>query len=312
MEEQRIILSEDTEPHPYLLRSGIRCLIDIRTEGHYYRTGRILDASCTFFTGNSWETWLLSCRADAEADEYELLVRFAELLGPQLSFMTFHGTSSCVPFLKKKYHLYGLPDPLEGKDHTDLSDMLYPLYFLLRLPSRRTEDYLGFPEHRTYGSPYAADADPLFFATALPRLTRFLSYTLLLSEPFECISTRSDNSAVYYELRPPYPLPRAVSYQAGAFYLTASDNRAVLSAALTDGKLRYYYRNYKDFAFLTEEGYAADKRIASLLPKERYAPCTRETAYTFALPGDTLLNDTHERQRYLDSAQEFIRGQIGM
>ncbi len=317
------------DPHPLTAGFGDPVLLDLRMDGHYFRTGKLLDAAVTLRdqagtisdaadpSESLYKTVLLSAGSEIESDEYDLLRRLAELLQPHKVLVTFHGTSSILPFLSKKYKLYGLADALEEKQHIDLADVLRPLYYLLRLPSRKAEDFLcflgdGVSDPSAASSPYDLLVSPEDFAAVLPHLTYLLPYIAFLDQPFNCISSEADREHLYFTVAPPSPFPKPFSFRAGPFYLSVRGEKAAIAVQVFDGKVKYFYKNYKDFYFLAEEGYAVDKRIGSLVPKERRVPCRRDTAYSFTALSPGLSEDTPLRKQYLESVRFYIRGEAGM
>ena len=103
------ITLQENIPHSLVKNFGDPVLLDIRTDGHFFRTGKLLNAAVTFSgsedrPGNSV---LLSADPSVESDEYDLLLRLGELLKGKEALMTFHGTSSVLPFLSKKFKFPG-------------------------------------------------------------------------------------------------------------------------------------------------------------------------------------------------------------
>ena len=146
----------------------------------------------------------------------------------------------------------------------------------------------------------------------LPRLSHLLPYIAFLEQPFNCVSSEADREHLYFTIALPYPVPEPFSFLAGPFYLSVRGEKASIAVQVFDGQVKYFYKNYKDFYFLTEEGYAVDKRIGSLVPKERRVPCRRDTAYTFTSLSPGLFEDTPLRKQYLESVRFYIRGEAGM
>lgn len=117
------------------------CLLDITTEGRYWRTSRLISASVICLEqGEAVEkTWI----SEKEADEYDILFALSRLLPEIKTLFTFNGTSFDLPHLAKKFAAYRLPDPVTGKDHHDLYLKLKDLNAVLPLKSHRLTDYLG-------------------------------------------------------------------------------------------------------------------------------------------------------------------------
>ena len=79
------------------------CLVDIETEGRFWRTSRLLAARVITY-GSPLEEyeWI----AERESDEYDILSELAQVLMRSSCIMTFNGDSFDLPHLRKKYQAY--------------------------------------------------------------------------------------------------------------------------------------------------------------------------------------------------------------
>ena len=116
------------------------CLVDIETEGRFWRTSRLLAARVITY-GSPLEEyeWI----AERESDEYDILSELAQVLMRSSCIMTFNGDSFDLPHLRKKYQAYRAQDPTKGKKTLDLMRALMPYKFMFELQSYRLADYLS-------------------------------------------------------------------------------------------------------------------------------------------------------------------------
>lgn len=117
------------------------CVLDIATEGRYWRTSRLVSVSVIYQAEDRMleKTYL----SEKEADEYDILYSLSRLLPEMTPLYTFNGTSFDLPHLARKFTAYRLPDPVTGREHVDLYLALRPLDPVLPLESHRLADYFS-------------------------------------------------------------------------------------------------------------------------------------------------------------------------
>ena len=85
----------------------------------------------------------------------------------------------------------------------------------------------------------------------------------------------------------------------------AGQNDVVYSVRLRAGRLRQYYADYKDYAYLPDEDYAVPKSISRFLGKDVKRPATRDTCYTWFPCTEDFLKDPQKLTTYLKSALRY-------
>ena len=98
------------------------------------------------------------------------------------------------------------------------------------------------------------------------------------------------------------------------FYLTGKDEEINLIIKTTDGKLKQYYADYKDYYYLPEEDTVIPKSLGSGIDRKHRKAATRNTCYTWFTCSDAFLSspvpvsythlDVYKRQAPHHSRQE--------
>ena len=299
------ILPCHPEPHPLAGDPSSVWFLDLSADGHYWRTSSILSATCIVYEDGAYRKHAFAADPSREEDEYELLKELVPLLRGDGIFYTFNGTSFVLPYLGRKLKAYDLPNPLDGAKHRDLYRILKPLYYMLRLPSRRMSDYIpfsGFSE---------------FYDDALPALTHLLPYLVFPGDdilPEEAVphfeKMTKEDPYLYMTISLPYPVPKKISYAAGPYYLIADEDRITCSVRMENGTVRRYYPDYHNYAYLPEEGYAVHRSVASFMPKDRQIPATWDNCFTRIAVTDDFLANKEMQEAYLDSIRSLIRTSV--
>ena len=293
------------QPHPLAGDPEKTAYLDLVSDGHFWRTSSILSASYTVLEDGEYRTHAFSADPAKEEDEFELLSALVPMLRGKGIFYTFNGTSFVMPYLGRKLKAYDLPNPLENAVHRDLYRILKPLYYMLRLPSRRMSDYYpftGFPE---------------FYSDALPALTHLFPFLVFPGsevipeevKPRLEKMTRED-PCVYMTISLPYAVPKKISYSAGPYYLIADGDRIFCSVRMENETVRRYYPDYENYAYLPVEGYAVHRSVASYVPKDRQIPAQLDNCFTRIRVTDEFLGNAEMQEAYLSSIRSLIRTSV--
>lgn len=285
--------------------SGKACLLDITTEGRYWRTSRLISASviCLEEGEAVLRTWI----SEKEADEYDILYALKDLLREMQPLYTFNGTSFDLPHLAKKFAAYRLPDPVTGKDHHDLYLELKPLNALLPIKSHRLADYLGClpalnPEIQAGISPEALQGD----ACGTLYLTRLLDFMDFLSGSFTVRTAIPSPESLVITLVPEKPLPLSLTVADGPFTLKVTHEEAELTAVVYDGKLRRYYTNISDYDYLPLEGCAVHRSVSAYVAKSRKEKAVRDNCFTLVPCTKAFAGDANALRKYAVSVLAFL------
>ena len=275
-------------------------VLDILTSTRYYRTSLLTEVRLITIPGEheapAETVWTL----EKESDDFDILMELAKALRDIRLIITFNGTGFDIPHLTKKYAAYRLPNPLEGKHFLDLLKKLRQFDALFPLSSHRLADYMSlFPENEVQAA--SSDAEKELLLTSLLPLEGFLAGNFTLT------SARTEGDVALFELLPKDPLPVSLRAEDGPFVLTLEGDRACLSAELFEGRLRRYYPDYRNYEYLTREGYAVHKSVSSGVGKDRKEKAVRENCFSFFRCTESFLSDGEAVRRYVVSVFAYMR-----
>ena len=278
-------------------------VLDLLTEGRFWRTSK-LKGLFLLYRGDRGlveEVFL----PEKETDEYDLLVEAAPRLEGPGALITYNGDSFDLPHPRKKYEAYRLPVPFSRRTSVDLFQKLRPLQGILGLPSRKLAD---LAEYLANALPpkdfYTNDARHAFAALSLLPVLRFLEGAFAVDE------LHAENETLILRLRPSDPLPIPLTLQSEGICLSANAgtatlpppengesiclsakiDSATLQLPLSNGFVRNYFPDYKNYEYLPIEGYAIHKSVAAYVAADRREPATPNTAFAL-VPANKLLTD---------------------
>ena len=101
------------------------------------------------------------------------------------------------------------------------------------------------------------------------------------------------------KLKLPCTLPQEFSNGNTDFYLTGKDEEINLIIKTTDGKLKQYYADYKDYYYLPEEDTVIPKSLGSGIDRKHRKAATRNTCYTWFTCSDAFLSSPVQQKQYL-------------
>lgn len=76
------------------------------------------------------------------------------------------------------------------------------------------------------------------------------------------------------------PAPSFITAQADGCYVSICGNKVTLKVPIYNGRIRYYYANYKDYYYLPELDQAVHKSIATFVDRDRRQQASARTCYT--------------------------------
>ncbi len=293
MEKKTIQLHMD-EGFSGFFQSGA-AILDIVTEGRYWRTGRILEIRLIKrISGNEAEEERYL--AESEEDEYEALLLLNESLMDVKEIITYNGNAFDIPFLRKKYAAYGLVSPFPGRLFHDLYTEYRPLCSILGLPSRKMQDFRDLL--------HVSDAEDEAALTL--RMLPLRQVLRLLGGEFVSYSVSEDEGALYYRIIMKDPVPVRISFHDAIFHMILKDRSADLSCRKTEGFLRRYYTDVKDYLYLPEEGCAVHRSVALFVDRSHTVKAVRQTCFTRFQTTKKFLSDKSQTETYLKSVFSFL------
>ena len=89
---------------------------------------------------------------------------------------------------------------------------------------------------------------------------------------------RQKELLLYLQL--PVFLPVPLALHAGGCFFSAKEDSGVLKIPVYSGELKFFYPDYKNYAYLPEEDKAIHKSVAVYVDKAHRVPATPATCYT--------------------------------
>lgn len=242
--------------------------------------------------------------AESPKEEKLILCSFLELLKQYDTIITFNGIGFDIPYLKAKCDTYALTESFSDYTYVDIFKSIARLKHILKLSNfkqKSIEQFLGLDRLDLYSGgeliqiyhSYTKEPEPELLDLLLLHnhedvlgmidLLPVLSYVHLMSGNFTQIAAdvnklktyeHEDATELILTLTPEFALPRRISHSTDNIYLTAFENSCRISVRLTEGELKYFFSNYKDYYYLPDEDMAVHKSLASYVDKEH-----RETAH---------------------------------
>lgn len=246
---------------------------------------------------------------DEYSEEKEVLSSFLTFLEDKTTLVHFNGTGFDIPYLNKKFKRHCLRGSIDASATTDLYKLLLPFKKHTILPDfkqKTLEEACGFHREDTFSGGdlievYAAyagksrlaaltgrceEADALrhilllhnhddllglLFLFSRTHLQKFFTGTILPS-----VLKLPDG--VLYSFDFPL-LPFALTLTQNDCTFTVSEHTTDLFLPLQEGKLKYFFKDYKNYSFLKYEDTAIHNSIAEWVDKDAKEKCKPDTAY---------------------------------
>ncbi len=281
---------------------------DIETTGFSGETSSLYLIGCACYRENHWQ--LYQWFADTEETEPELLHAFFSFLGDFSILVHFNGDSFDIPYLIKRCRHYGLPYDFSGVTSLDIYRKIKPYKELLGLESLkqksieqflgifRTDPYSGGQLIKVYQDYLTTGEDFLYNMLILhnkedlegmPLILPILNYCDMLEGRFSFAEQSSHTihdifgspeTCLELTYESPCSVPAPWSVSDGTFTLSCDGNRLVCSISLTEGELKYFYPDYKDYYYLPQEDTAVHKSLGEFVDRSARKKATAATCYT--------------------------------
>lgn len=281
--------------------------LDIETTGFSPLNTHIYLIGCASRRGSS--ICITQFFAENPQEEKSILNAFLTLISQYDNLISYNGLGFDMPYLRKRLTYHGLNDKTEFP-HLDLYREISRFKSLLKLPDlkqKSIEAFLGIERNDKYSGgdlikvysdyvthPCEDHAKLLQLHNyedllGMPGLLPILSYSKLFEGNFEVV-TCEKNAYRSYEneqeleliltLIPDAPLPKRFSSGSQDIYLTGYDKRIKLKIPIYQGKLKFFYQNYKDYYYLPEEDRAIHKSVAFYVDKNFRTKAKAATCYS--------------------------------
>ena len=290
-------------PHASVFKESW-CLVDIETEGRFWRTSRLLAARVISY-GSPLEEheWI----AERESDEYDILSELAQVLMRSSCIMTFNGDSFDLPHLRKKYQAYRAQDPTKGKKTLDLMRALMPYKFMFELQSYHLADYLSL-FHGKYE--IKNDAEGALLVSSLLELANLFTFPDTSYEAGMSEQEGESEKIFWVKWKTPNDVPIAIEISDAVFRLTSFGSHVRLEIICDGSVLRRYYPDYENYDFLLAEGYAAHRSLTAYVAADRKEKTVRTNCFSL-IPVFSVFPDRPERlKKYIQSVLSYLKRDI--
>ena len=242
--------------------------------------------------------------SESLSDEQAVLKGFFDFASSYHTLISFNGETFDLKFLEDTAKQYGIRSPLPGMNNFDILKKLRKKRALLGLPNlkqKTVEQFLGIGRDDPYtGGELIAvyenycrtkNRDALHFLLlhneedikGMPKILPALSYIDALTAEFSVkdFGFSKDGRVFSASLCFPFSFPKPLEYCFSEEISLRFEKETVTLRALSSAdELKYFYPDYRNYWYLTEEDYAIHKKLAAFVDKNCRVPATRETCYT--------------------------------
>ena len=270
---------------------------DIETTGLSRYTAFVYLIGAVRFEENQW--MLYQWMGEDENEEALVLQEFASFLTNADCTIQYNGNRFDQPFLEERYRKHKMKQPdlenfvgIHNRKYCDGGQCIR-LYktFMKKKDPEAANIVMGHNEEDLLG---------------LGTIFSLLAYKKLYDgeyHPKQCVILEQELKIVI-ELSAAAPVN--VSCGNSDFYLSVNGYEARMLVHLKEGKLRQYYRNYKDYEFIPGEDTAMPKSITRYMDKSLKIATTPQTCYTWFNCDEDFLNNEKKQMQYLTHTLPFF------
>lgn len=265
--------------------------------------------------------------AEDESEEASVLEAFLEFSKAYTYTIQYNGDKFDQPYLKARCEVHGLTSPLEHLPALDLYKELKPCRHMLKFDHMKQPDlelFLGV-EKRIFADgkicikcykDYSKKKDQELLSEVLGhnledlcglgRIFEMLTYRLLFCGDYAITHAAFHQEELVLHFQLPFPVPAPFSCGKNGVYLTGKEQNMKLLIASPTHRLKMYYPNYKEYAYLPAEDTAIPKSLSSYIDKSLKKPARPETCYTWFEINSQFLDDFTQQYKYLTHLLDFF------
>ena len=298
---------------------------DIETTGLSRYTAFVYLIGAVRFEENQW--MLYQWMGEDENEEVLVLQEFASFLTNADCTIQYNGNRFDQPFLEERYRKHKMDTPFKEILSLDLYQLLKPCQSLFKLSKMKhpdLENFVGIHNrkycdggqcirlYKTFMKKKDPEAANIVMGhneedlRGLGKIFPLLSLRKLYDGEYCPKQCEVINQELKMTLELPAAVPINVSCGNTSFYLTVSDQEAKILVHLNEGKLRQYYRNYKDYEYISGEDTAMPKSISKYMDKSLRVAATPQTCYTWFRCDESFVNDPVKQMQYLTHTLSFF------
>ena len=280
---------------------------DIETTGLTARMSYIYLIGAIAWEDNCWKCtqWF----AQNTIEEPDILKEFLAYTQDKTLLIHFNGDRFDIPYINEKCETYHLDTTLSSIISRDLLRMIRPLRKMLQLTSlkqkslesflhvNRDDEYSGgelIDTYKEYIIKYKLKEDTFAELSrlllhnredvcALPEICGILSLCQLLSDDLsllKVVSSSETPDVLNYKFKTDFPFPVKLVINNSSVQLNIYDNIAELSIKIIEGELKHFYKDYKNYYYIPEEGQAIHKSVAAYVDSSFKEKAKKENCFT--------------------------------
>ena len=277
--------------------------VDIETTGFSRKNDVIYLIGFIYYENQDLIIEQFLCEKDA--DEYELLYKFNQVIKNYEQVIHFNGDNFDLPFIQERMKLYRIKENLSTLNSLDFLKELRPLKKVLgtdNLKLKTMEKLAGY--HRidpfsggeliqlyhsykngdkaiesTFVLHNEEDMVGLYYLNVFRPLISLKK--LNLSDKNYKLSI--DESSLRYYLNIPIQLPHNyydLRLVRDDYTLLLDSNGLTLQLPIVNGEYKTYFEDYQNYYYLTKEDYSIHESMASFVQSKYKKKATKHTAYT--------------------------------
>lgn len=326
--DSNFIVKTEYEPDKILF-------FDIETTGLSRDTGRIYIIGVLFFENENAE--FIQWFGDNYDDEKDILVNFILFASNYKTIIHFNGNSFDLPFICARCEKHSLSFNFDAFESVDLYKHVKPLKNILKLDNlkqKTLEDFIGIKRQDVFSGAdlihvyreYLGNKDERLEKILLlhnyedvlnmTNLFSLLAYeNLFIKRNFSITECHLNEykaidgalcREIIISLSVSLPLPVPLSYGCMDFYISGKHSNVRLRSKVTDGFIKFYYSNYKDYFYLPVEDTALHKSVAQFVDKNYRRKASPSTCYSKIQYEDHLTEDRDFLTKYTNSILDII------
>lgn len=298
---------------------------DIETTGLSAASSYCYLIGCITFEKDTWilRQWL----AESSDEEICILNAFYDFIRNYNYVIQYNGNKFDFPYLMSRCEKHHIPMYLETLPALDLYQELKVCKNLLRFDHMKQsdiecflnlnsrifadgkqcikcyKDYIKKKDSDLLQEVLGHNLEDLF---GLGLIFTMLNYRFLFSGDYTISRCSWDGEHYILHFTLPHPVPASFSFISEGLYLTGTNKNMKLLISASNGKLKMYYSNYKDYAYLPAEDTAIPKSLSTYIDKSLKKPAKPETCYTWFEINKCFLNNPEQQHKYLEHLLTFV------
>ena len=248
--------------------------------------------------------------ADTPGDEPVILQEFLSYISRFKAVVTYNGDTFDIPYIISRCKCNSLStESVFPMEHIDLYKTARQVNSLLKLDNlkqKSIENYLGIDRDDVYSGGELIDTYKEYiikyklkedtFAElsrlllhnredicALPEICSILSLRQLLSDDLSLlkfVNSSIKSGVLNYKFKTDCPFPKKLVINNSSIQLNIYDNIAEISINITEEELKHFYKDYKNYYYIPEEGQAIHKSVAAYVDTSFKEKATKENCFT--------------------------------